>query len=233
MYTRPSEMPDTTTSKKAQAEIPHGIVEYTAVFKKPIFAAWSNLAAFIEIVLGALSPHGFTLDGIEAKTQSAKLSENVIVFRRPTPPDVSFSVSLQKLIIVAVNLDWTEADQFITTATAGFDAVKRAVTPEIESQHLALGMHVQIKTKPRKEVTAPLMNPAVLGLLDGEVQSNGIILQRDKSSIIIDASLAYANGLFVRLTREHSVDTSFARMAEILRADEERLFDFLGIEGAL
>jgi hypothetical protein len=73
----------------------------------------------------------------------------------------------------------------------------------------------------------------VLRLLDGDVQVQGIILQRDKSSIVIDGSAAFANGLFVRMIREHPPERTFQQMAEILHKDEETLFDLLGLTGML
>jgi len=91
-------------------------------------------------------------------------------------------------------------------------------------------MHIQLKAKPRKEITAPLLSPAAFKILDGEVKFQGIILQREKSSIVIDASLPYANGLFVRITRDHPAEATLQKIAEVLRNDEERLFDVLRLE---
>ena len=46
--------------------------------------------------------------------------------------------------------------------------VREASKYEIESQQIVLGMHVQIKVKSQTEITAPLLNPVALRLLDGE-----------------------------------------------------------------
>jgi hypothetical protein len=45
--------------------------------------------------------------------------------------------------------------------------------------------------------------------------------------------LAFANGLFVRINRQHGPDVTLAQMSEMLLADEEKLFDVLGLEGTL
>ncbi len=217
---------------KTQAEIPYGILEYTALFKKPILEAWMAPGFMIAAALDALGPYGFKLDGVEAKTHAEKLNEYALVFRR-FPPGVTITVGIGKLNIVADNLDWNEADQFITAAKVGIDAIVEKSKGEISAQHVALGMHIQLKTKPRHEVTAPLLSPIALKLLDGELRFPGIILQREKASIIVDGSLAYANGLFVRINREHGADISLMEIAKILRSDEQRLFDVLGLEGAL
>lgn len=224
-------MHDAATPDKIQAEIPYGIIEYTAVFKKPILEAWTVPAFLVSAALNALEPFGFKLEGVEVKTPP-NLSEYALVFRRATP-GLTITIAIGKLVIVAENLDWTEADQFLATAHAGIDAVIQKSKAEIQSQHVSLGIHIQLKTKPRHEVTAPLLSHAAFHLLDGELKFPGIILQRAKATIVVDASLAFANGLFVRINREHGGDVPLEKLAETLRTDEERLFDTLGLEGVL
>lgn len=223
-------MPD-----KTQAEIPYSLLEYTAVFKRPIIEAWAIPGKLIEAVLNALEPWGFNLEGVEAKTHMEKLNEYAIVFRRSKPPapSQSLALGLGRLVVTAENLDWAEAQQFIAGQSAALNAIRQASRAEIQSQHLALGMHIQFATKPRKDVTAPLLNPVAFKLLDGEVKFPGIILLREKSTIVIDASIALANGLFVRITREHAPEATLEQLAEVLRKDEQRLFDVLGLEGVL
>ena len=224
-------MHESATPEKTQAEIPFALLEYTAVFRKPILEAWAVPALLVSAALNALEPHGFKLDGVETKI-AEKLTECVVVFRR-NPPGVTLKVGIEKLTILAENLDWAESDQLVATARASINAVIEHSKAEIQSQHVALGIHIQIKTKPRLEVTAPLLSPLALKLLDGEMKFPGIILQREKATIVVDGSLAYANGLFVRINREHEADVSLENMAEILRADEQRLFDTLGLVGIL
>jgi hypothetical protein len=224
-------MHQAAVTEKTQADIPYGILEYTAVFKTPIVEAWVP-GSIVSTALDALDPFGFKIDGVEIQTRTDKLSEYAIVFRR-NPAGVTFTLGLGKLVIVAENLDWTEAEQFIAGARAGVGAILQKTKAEIQSQHVALGIHIQLKTKPRQEVTAPLLSPVALQLMDGEVKFPGIILLRDKASIIVDSSLAYANGLFVRIIREHPGDKSFEEISGVLRADEEQLFGTLGLEGIL
>jgi hypothetical protein len=225
-------MHEAANPEKTQAEIPYSLVEYTAVFKKPILEAWTAPALLVSAILEALAPYAFKLDGVEAKTHTEKLNEYAIVFKR-TPPGVTLTVQLGKLTIGAENLDWGDAEQFLVAAHAGIATVLTKSKAEIQSQHLGLGIHIQLKTKPRQEVTAPLLSSAALKLLDGEMKFPGIILLREKASVIVDASLAFANGLFVRINREHGSEVTLERMAEILRSDEERLFNVLGLEGTL
>lgn len=218
--------------EETEAEILYSMLEYTAVLERPILEAWSVPANLVAVVLKALNPFGFQPDGVELKTRAEKLTENVILFRR-NPPGVTFTVGVEKIFISAENLDWSDAERFIEAVRAGLDSVLKNGDSGIKQQHLVLGIHIQAKTKPRQEVTRHLLSEQALNLLDGELRMPGVILQREKASIIIDGSAAFANGLFVRINREHGAGTTLKEMAEMLRNDERQLFDVLGLEGEL
>jgi hypothetical protein len=223
----------TAVPAKVPVEIPYSLVEYTAKFEKPIVNVWDQRAAIIANVLSALQPWGFTLEGVEIKTRSEKLSEHGVVFRRTIPqtPAMSLALTFGTIFISAANLDWTEADDFVSAMMTGISAIRESFDPTISSQQVALGMHIQLKAGSVKDVTTPLLSASAAKLMDGGIKTAGIILMREKSSILIDASAAYANALFVRIIREHSADALLPEMAERLRQDEEQLFDVLSFEG--
>jgi len=218
---------------KTQAEIPYSLLEYTCQFKRPILEAWTPPTKLIAAVLDALHPFGYRLDGVDFNLQALKLDGLSIVFRRTTPaaPARTLTLGLGKAGVTAENLDWTEAERFIPGQSAALKAIREVAGAEIESQQLVVGMHVQLKERPRKDVIAPLLNPAAFHLLDGEPDFAGIILLREKVIVVIDASLAFANGLYVRITRTHPPEAPFVELAETLREDEQRIFDALGLEG--
>lgn len=231
-------MSETSAPAKIQVEIPYGLLEYTAKFDEPIVEAWEGRGKIVAAVLTALKPWGFALDGVELKMHGEKLGEHGIIFRRTNPPSPpnparSIAVTLGTIFISAANVDWTEADDLIAAMSAGMAAIRDSARPRIGSQHVALGMHIQLKSSSVKDVTTPLLSRPATGLLDGEIKTAGISLSRDKSSIVIDASAVYANALFVRLFRQHSGEASLPQIAEILRKDEEDLFEVLGLEGEL
>ena len=222
-------------SGRAQAEIPYALLEYTQLFEKPIIEGLSNPISVIAPILSALGPWGFTSDGIEAKTRSEKLSEYAFVFHRTVPanPRLSLTLGLNKVVIVAENPDWAGAESLIAGMRAGLEAILGKTGASPKSQQITLAMHVQIKDKLRQDVTTPLLSQTAFRLLDGDVQFPGIILLRDKASLVIDASLAYANALFVRIVREHRSDAPLEELAVILHKDEEQVFEVLGLEGTL
>jgi len=222
-------MPD-----KSQAEITYSLLEYTSPFKRPLLGVSSSPGELISRVLNELEPSGYTFSGVDVNLQILKLDELAVVFRRTTPPTParSFALGLGKVRITAENLDWTEADRFISSHSAALNAVREVGGAETQSQQLVIGMHIQIKDRPRKDVTAPLLSPVASELVDKEPDFSGVILLRGKATIVIDAS-SVANGLFVRIIREHQPEATFGELAEILRNDEKRIFDTLGLEGIL
>ncbi|HEX5484249.1 MAG TPA: hypothetical protein VFZ08_16650 [Terriglobia bacterium] len=223
-------MPQTTKS-----EITYSLLEYASAFRRPIFGAPASLGQLIGSILDELAPSGYTLSGVEFNLQAPKLDEFAIVFRRTIPafPPWSFALGFGKVNIKAENLDWTEAERFISTHRAALDAVRKKGGAELQSQQLDVGMHIQLKDRARKDVTSPLLSPFGAMLLDGEADFSGVVLTQGKVIFVIDASVGVANGLFVRISREHRPDASFEQLAETLHNDEKRIFDVLGLEGIL
>jgi hypothetical protein len=219
------------STEKAQVTIPYGVVEFTAHFKRPILPAYPRSAEIIADVLNTLEPWGFTLEGVESPT-ATKLKDYAIVFRR-NPPNVVITLGLGKVVIVAENLDWTDAEQFVAGAASALNTIVKVTGAEIKSHSLTVAIHVQFTTGSPRDIGAILHNPVTSEFLDGPIKFQGIILQREKASIIIDLSLAYPNALFVRIMREHPPEMPLKDMAAVLRQDEERLYEVLGLEGEL
>jgi len=73
----------------------------------------------------------------------------------------------------------------------------------------------------------------VIALREGEVKFPEIILLREKPGIVIDGSVGYADGLYVRISGEHPPEATLEHLAEVLRKDEGKLFDVLGLGGIL
>jgi hypothetical protein len=117
--------------------------------------------------------------------------------------------------------------------SGALNAIRQIGGAQVHSHQLVVGLHIQLKEKPRREVTAPLLSPLASELLDGKADFPGIILSREEASVIIDASVAYANALFVRIARKHPPEVPFEELAQALRNDERRIFDVLGLEGDL
>jgi hypothetical protein len=137
------------------------------------------------------------------------------------------------MFVSAENLDWKGAERFMEGMNAALTAVLRASDAELNLQQLALVLHIQVKNKPRKEVTDPLFSHVPARLLDGDIQFQGMVINREKSFVLIDASVVYNNALFIRLFREHPAERTFKEMSEILYTDEVQLFEVLQLEGAL
>jgi hypothetical protein len=216
---------------KHKIQIPFGQIEYTAAFKVPIIKSLSPPAGMVEDLLRVLKPYGFSIDGVEVRNRE-KVSDFVVEFRRTTPL-ISFKVTPAKVIITADNLDWSGKDKFIESMNTGLRAVLGLENTELEAQQMVVAMHVQLQDKPRKDITAPLLSPTAYELLSGESEFQGIVLTRVGVSVVIDASLAHANSLFMRLVRQHKPTATLEQIAEQLYADEAHIFEVLSLDGEL
>jgi hypothetical protein len=146
---------------------------------------------------------------------------------------MNLALGIGKAVITAENLDWSEADRFILAMKAALTAILETAPATLRTQQVTLGMHIQLKAKRREDVTMSLLSAEGLRMLEGKISFPGIILHVEKGHILVDASAAFANGLFIRLFREHSPKTPLEELAQILRKDEERVFNVLGLEGEL
>ena len=216
---------------KYKIQIPFGQIEYTCVFKEPIVKSFFPPSPMIANLIRALTPYGFSVDGVETRMRD-KLSECVVELRR-TPPMTSFKVAPGKLVVTADNLDWSMKDKFLEGMKAGLQTVLEQEHAQLDTQIMVLAMHVQPEEKPRKDLTAPLLTPAAYSLLEGDSEFQGIVLTRTGSSVVIDASATHANALFIRLVRQHKAAATLEQIAEQLYADEVQIFNVLGLEGEL
>ena len=224
-------MHSSSAQTKHKIQIPHAQIEYTGVFKEPLIRAFAPPAALVEDLFRALKPYGFPLEGVELRNNQ-KVSDIVVELRR-TPPLTSLKISPGKVNITADNLDWSDKDRFIKGMNVALQTVLGREHSEFEMQHMVLAMHVQLQEKPRKDITASLLSTTAYSLLPGESDFQGIVLTRVGVSLVIDASQAYANALFMRLVRQHKPTTTLEQIAEQLYADEVHIFDVLGLEGDL
>jgi hypothetical protein len=223
---------DAKPTIKFPIELPYGLFEYTAFFLEPALDAWTNVAFLIQQMLRTLEPYGFNFDDVEVKNRTEKPAEHTILFKS-TAPNITFHMGVSKLTIACENLSWGDKDKALEILKTGINTVLGLTKGEIKSQRAHLAMHIQLKTAKPDAVTERLLSPVAHSLLDGAVEFSGIILLRKGARVIIDASAAFANGLFVRLQREHSKQVTLEQIAEMLYKDEKQLFDVLGLEGEL
>jgi len=216
---------------KYKIQIPLAQIEYTGVFKEPLIKSFSPPSGIVEDLLRALKPYGFSIDGLEVRSRE-KVSDIVIELRR-TPPLTSLKVSPGKVSVTADNLDWSDRDKFIEGMKVALQTVLNREHSDFEAQQMVLAMHVQLQEKPRKDITAPLLTTTAYNLLAGESEFQGIVLTRVGVSLVIDASLAHANALFIRLVRQHKPTATLEQITEQLHADEAHIFEVLGLDGEL
>jgi hypothetical protein len=220
---------------KVKVTIPYGQLEYTAFFRQPIFEAFAE-APLTTAIMAVLEPYGFSIEGLEYKDHAEKATEQYVLFRRTTPPGPpthTLTLALNRFVVAAENLDWSEANGFITGIRAVTDAIMRVAHAELKSHQVALGIHVQLSEREPREILMPLLSADGLRILQGDAKVPAMFLNFQGGSIYLDGSAGFANALFVRIFREHVDTVRLEELAEILYRDERRVFDVLGLEGEL
>lgn len=217
---------------KTQIGIPYSLADYTATFKRPLFEAWSDrekLAGGLVDAFRGLSPEmpqpDITLHSSE------KFFDQSVSIRAGT--NLTFRIHPNKCVVSAENPDWSESAKILERIHAGFDVLAEKASAQIAGQNLVLAMHVQLKDRPIKEVTAKLVNPDVARIWGADVASQGCVLYRVKGMIVIDSSSSYANALFVRISRDFDPEVAVDHIADTLLEDEKAIFGCLELEGEL
>jgi hypothetical protein len=221
---------------KIQAQIPASYIEYTINFASPVIKLGDSRGGLIQNVLEALKPHGFSLEGVETKLGSNKPSEHAMVFRRTTPktPGLNIGLSYERIVVAADNVDWQGAPQLIDAIGAGINALQSELSPDFSSQQFILAMHVQIKDKSIAELMKALVTDQASQLVAGKPSFTGVFITGEKLTVTIEASVMFANSLWVRIIREHDPFVRLEEIAALLLEDEKRVFHALNLEeGAL
>jgi hypothetical protein len=94
-------------------------------------------------------------------------------------------------------------------------------------------MHLQPLTKTREEILAPFVPEPFKPLMtQRQAQTFGNRLTWADGDLLLDFSMAFANGIFLRITSQFKGQPSLPDILTKVRGDEEMLFGILGIEEA-
>jgi len=93
-----------------------------------------------------------------------------------------------------------------------------------------MAMHLQLKTARAIDLLMPFAPSPLLGLEAHSLKATAAVAKWEKRRITVDGSAQLANGLFVNLEREFSASESLETIAYQLKADEDQLFDLIGVK---
>jgi hypothetical protein len=211
------------------ADIQQAFLEYRANFKEPITSLWygRRQGEIITALHKALSPWGVGLENIVWNQTPKNLGEVQLTFGVPSFV-ASIQVGIGGLTMNALNPDWSRAPQFISLFQTGVDAVTATVGQELRSQQTTLGFHVKPGTRPFREILGQVVNARMLGSEDAAMF--GVSVYFSDFLFVIDKSVMFPEGVFIRLIRTFSAAARFEEMAAIIHKDEETVLLRLGLK---
>ena len=211
-------------------KIPAASAEYQARLVRPYIGLIAeDRPRVFESVATALLPFGFRLANAEIVTIGTP-AEHKVVFRIPER-GISFQFGAEEYRFGKDGASWNTADEDAQVLVAAERALTERSGVQVETCVFTLAMHLQPVSKTREEVLAPFL-PAPFKTLLGQRQAQTFAnhVKWADGDLLIDFSVGYANGIFLRLT---SCFKGLPPLADILaksRSDEDAVFGVLGVE---
>jgi hypothetical protein len=210
--------------------IPYSFADYVARFRRPaIKFLGGDRVAVVQAIVDAWSPWDFKISNMELRTEG-NLAEQGINFKLPDR-GVSFFVTAMECRFNKENASWSAKDETLELLGAVQKAALESTSAEIATQALTLSIHFQPRTKSSKSILGALAVPAITRLYSSdEPTAYTYILKWNNSSVALDGSINFANGIFLRLSHEFDDKADLGQIAKQLREDELSVFRMLDVE---
>jgi len=209
----------------ASPGIPESYFEYRADFSEPIFEVWTVPNPLVYSLFSTLKRWNVGLGDVAWNKDPSSYKDVQLTFNVPKMNAI-VRVGLDAATFIAVNPDWSKAPALVELFEAAMSGIQQTARVEVASQEIALGMHVTPGERKFGDAMAKLVNTELLG----SAQTYGISAYREDSSLVIDKSVKYEGGIFVRLHRKFPATTAFTEVAMALYKDEVKALELLGVQ---
>jgi hypothetical protein len=213
-------------------KIPLASAEYLARFERPCvgFIANDRLRAF-EAVLAALLPFNLRLANTEIVTTGTP-ADNKVIFRIPER-GISFQFGAEEYRFNTEFSAWSTADEDGQVLLAAERALMEGSRVQVVSCVVTVAMHLQPLTKTREELLAPFVpEPFKTFMTQRQARRYGNHLQWADGDVLLDFSVGFANGIFLRFTSQFNGHPPLSEVLAKVRSDQDTLFGILGVEEA-
>lgn len=207
---------------------PLSYFEVTIDYQEPNVQLWLDRAVVVQALFSALKPWKISVDDVEIIT-TGKPSEQGLKFKL-TEKHAAFFFGPALCRFTKDNASWETAEETIQIMDTAFSTLAKTSGILPASQKTAIALHIQPKTLPFMDVLRPFIPQQLLALENDTPTTMATVLKWNKRKITIDQSGHVANGIFLRFEREFEGTTSYEEIAVTLKADEEALFEMLGVE---
>jgi len=215
-----------------QVKIPMANAEYLARFDRPYVGliAW-DMARILEAIVLALLPFKFRLANTEVVTAGTP-ADHKVIFKIPER-GISFQFGAEEYRFAKEGSSWTTMDEDSQVLMAAEQALLGNSGAKIQSCTIAIAMHLQPLAKTREELLAPFApEPFRTLMAKRHVETFGNHLKWADGDVLLDFSIPFANGIFLRLSSQFSGLPPLPDILAKVRSDEAAVFEALGIEEA-
>ena len=213
-------------------KIPMACAEYRARFERPYIGLIANdRPRVFEAVVAALLPFKFRLANTEIVT-TGTAADHKVIFKIPER-GISFQFGAEEYSFGKEGSSWSMAGEDAQVLVAAERALMEGSGASVESCMLTIAMHLQPLAKTREEILAPFVPaPFKAFMTQRQAQTFGNHLKWADGDVLLDFSVGFANGIFLRLTSQFKGQPPLADILAKVRSDEEAVFGILGVEAA-
>ncbi len=216
---------------KIPAEVRFTSIDCRAIYKEPIIQRWNKSGEITQAVFRALREWNLSLDQVSETPTAANLGEVVTTFQLLQGRFV-FRVGLGFASLFVWNPLKPEVDLIERMSTAGIEAVRLSAQVELDRYELTLDMHAAPTGRTISEVTRPLVAPALANWIGDDLGAYGFRVHKSDTLWHVDSSDAFADSLFLRVSRRFAPGTAIGEMAAAIRSEEANLLNILGLSVA-
>ena len=210
--------------------IPAASVEYVGRFERPCIRLIANWSDTLQAVIDVLLPFGFELSNMDLT--AGRPVEHKASFRLPER-NCAFHFTAESISFNKDGADWGTAANDLELLRAVEQAVLINAGARLASRTITLSMHLQFLDKPREEIISEFF-AEFFRAGSGEYKpiQHGAFLKWESGNVLFDNSVAYANGLFVRMQSVAPFSRPLEYAMEKLRRDEAFVFSLVNAEEA-
>ena len=214
--------------EKTGAAIPEAYFEYRADLSHPMFEVWTLPNPMVQGLYSTLRRWNLTLADITSNKEAKNYKDLQFTFNVASL-NATIRVGLDAVTFMAGNPDWSKAPALLALFEAALNSIQGIAKVEISMQEVFLALHVTPGSESSGSIMAKLVNSSLLG----PAETYGVSAYRQDSSLVMDKSLRYEGGVFVRLQRKFPPDVAFPDLAMTMYTDELNALTLLGLRELL
>lgn len=211
-------------------KIPAATADIVARFDRPYVGLLvGDKIKVFEALVTALLPFDFRLANTEI-VAGGKPAEERVIFKIPER-GIIFQFGAEEYRFTKDGPAWSTAEEDAAVWNAAETALLTQSGANVAVCTASLAMHLLPLSKTRDEVIAPFISAPFKQLTDQQPAAFGAHIRfADRREVLFDYSLAYANGIFVRVSAELAGKPPISDILAKMHMEEQNVFKMLDVQ---